>query len=102
MSSLPKDEIMKAGFDHPCRQTCSGWEQGQERGVFECESRAKELAERLEAVTICLEGRLSGSYQYVKQLDGSIKHEFIPDFATEHCEKARRALKNWNQGRDEG
>jgi hypothetical protein len=32
---MGNDEIMKAGFDHPCRQTCSGWRQGYERGVFE-------------------------------------------------------------------
>ena len=22
-------------FDHPCKQTCSGWEQGRERGIAE-------------------------------------------------------------------
>lgn len=27
------DEIAKAGFDHPCKQTCSGWTQGQIRGA---------------------------------------------------------------------
>jgi len=29
------DKIMAAGFDHPCRETCSGWAQGRERGLFE-------------------------------------------------------------------
>ena len=29
------DSIMRAGFDHPCRQTCSGWRQGRERGQWE-------------------------------------------------------------------
>ncbi len=75
---LPKDEIMKAGFDHPCRQTCSGWQQGRERGVFECESRAKELEKALEF--------------YGNEVNWS-------DYGTlvlEDCgEKARLALKNW-------
>lgn len=26
---------MEAGFDHPCKQTCSGWEQGRQRGRLE-------------------------------------------------------------------
>lgn len=26
------EKIMSAGFDHPCRQTCSGWKQGRMRG----------------------------------------------------------------------
>lgn len=25
-----------AGFDHPCKATCSGWKQGHERGVSKC------------------------------------------------------------------
>jgi hypothetical protein len=29
------DEFLKAGFDHPCKQTCSGWRQGRERGQHE-------------------------------------------------------------------
>lgn len=32
----PKHEpIYEAGFDHPCKQTCSGWKQGFERGQFD-------------------------------------------------------------------
>ena len=27
-----RDPFHKAGFDHPCRETCSGWKQGYERG----------------------------------------------------------------------
>ena len=39
------DKIMEAGFDHPCRQTCSGWKQGYERGQYETEKlkASKEL-----------------------------------------------------------
>lgn len=33
------DKIMNAGFDHPCKQTCSGWMQGHQRGVLEGKER---------------------------------------------------------------
>lgn len=26
-------KVMDSGFDHPCKQTCSGWQQGYDRGV---------------------------------------------------------------------
>lgn len=29
------EKIMEAGFDHPCRDKCSGWKQGFERGQLE-------------------------------------------------------------------
>lgn len=29
------DPLMAAGFDHPCKDTCSGWRQGYERGRYE-------------------------------------------------------------------
>lgn len=35
------DELLKRGFDHPCRQTCSGWQQGFDRGAAE---KDKEIA----------------------------------------------------------
>jgi hypothetical protein len=38
-----EEKIMEKGFDHPCRETCSGWKQGLERGVFD----SKEDIERL-------------------------------------------------------
>lgn len=25
-------KFLSSGFDHPCKQTCSGWQQGRERG----------------------------------------------------------------------
>lgn len=35
------DKLTKAGFDHPCKDTCSGWKQGYDRGVFT--ERARKL-----------------------------------------------------------
>lgn len=32
------DPILKAGFDHPCRETCSGWRQGFERGALDVDN----------------------------------------------------------------
>lgn len=28
-------KFVEKGFDHPCKQTCSGWKQGHERGHAE-------------------------------------------------------------------
>lgn len=38
------DEFTKAGFDHPCKQTCSGWQQGHDRGFTAAQS---EIGERV-------------------------------------------------------
>ena len=27
--------MLRKGINHPCRDTCSGWKQGKERGIFE-------------------------------------------------------------------
>lgn len=44
------DKIMEAGFDHPCRETCSGWVQGRERGIFDLR-RYKEFIIRVSQTT---------------------------------------------------
>jgi hypothetical protein len=36
-------ELMAKGFDHPCRGTCSGWEQGRQRGQYESDENLKHL-----------------------------------------------------------
>lgn len=45
------DQIMKQGFDHPCKGACSGWQQGFERGGYEArleiDTRWKPLTEKL-------------------------------------------------------
>jgi hypothetical protein len=35
----PDRKMLSGGFDHPCRQTCSGWEQGRMRGVFDLQEK---------------------------------------------------------------
>lgn len=32
-------------LDHPCKNTCSGWMQGYERGLYECREMIKEVEE---------------------------------------------------------
>ena len=51
------DSLFKAGFDHPCRETCSGWKQGYERGADTIQTRysalldaSKKLAEALRQI----------------------------------------------------
>jgi len=36
-------KLMAKGFDHPCRGTCSGWEQGRQRGQYESDENLKHL-----------------------------------------------------------
>lgn len=33
------DRFMEADVDHPCRETCSGWRQGRERGTYEAKQQ---------------------------------------------------------------
>jgi hypothetical protein len=40
------EKMVKAGFDHPCKETCSGWKQGYDRGAFEL-AIWKDLADRM-------------------------------------------------------
>lgn len=35
-------------FDHPCKQTCSGWEQGRQRGLLEGQDEIKHLRLEIE------------------------------------------------------
>lgn len=43
------EDALRAGFDHPCRETCSGWKQGRERGEFDAKERIAELEAELRA-----------------------------------------------------
>jgi len=42
------NEMSKAGFEHPCKETCSGWEQGYERGQSDERKRAANLIAAIE------------------------------------------------------
>lgn len=45
---MTKDEqLMAAGFDHPCKKTCSGWEQGRLRGEFDTIKEVRSLRTEL-------------------------------------------------------
>jgi hypothetical protein len=44
---ITEDKILEAGFDHPCKATCSGWEQGRLRGEHESVEKIKVLSEKL-------------------------------------------------------
>jgi hypothetical protein len=43
------DKALMAGFDHPCRRTCSGWQQGYERGFYEMNQASKSHYDELKA-----------------------------------------------------
>ena len=38
----PAEKMMGAGLDHPCKDKCSGWMQGYERGQFDLRATVKE------------------------------------------------------------
>ncbi len=55
------DKILEAGFDHPCRQTCSGWEQGRQRGTFDAnDHHSKFQRDKLEQAGLAEEFDLHG------------------------------------------
>jgi hypothetical protein len=47
--------ILEKGFDHPCKDTCSGWKQGFERGAFELEKLKAENEKQAEKILILRE-----------------------------------------------
>lgn len=74
------DKIMDAGFDHPCKDTCSGWEQGRMRG-----RREKVLAESNEWVCVgWMRSKMPGENAYCMFVnengphgEGGFKWEFL-------------------------
>ncbi len=56
---LQQDSALTAGFDHPCRQTCSGWTQGRERGRLDATRIAEDLLVAIEALSACMDYKLA-------------------------------------------
>ncbi len=57
------NKIMEAGFDHPCKQTCSGWQQGFERGAFDleaCQKRLEAAVRLLKVTNECFSDKADG------------------------------------------
>lgn len=55
------DPLFERGFDHPCKQTCSGWQQGYERGRDDLQKQNDELVELVIEFAKAIEP-LRGSY----------------------------------------
>lgn len=53
-----RDKIMEAGFDHPCRQTCSGWQQGYDRGMSDLKKDNTTMLEALNKIATLQSGSL--------------------------------------------
>lgn len=49
---MSDEKILEAGFDHPCRQTCSGWEQGRARGKYDTQPIIRALAEEIDQLKL--------------------------------------------------
>ena len=75
-----RDAVHTAGFDHPCRETCSGWQQGHDRGYDQalalCEKENQKLRDLLRECFTELRaanGRLC-ELECFHQLPGSVNH----------------------------
>lgn len=63
MSNIPKE------FNHPCKNTCSGWQQGFDRGLEQSAQRIAELEESLETVRNTLKLRHETAIMRAKRID---------------------------------
>lgn len=73
------DPALKAGLDHPCRETCSGWKQGRDRGLYDSQSRIVELEARylgaMKIYKLACEGRRAfrNSFREVREENNRLK-----------------------------
>jgi hypothetical protein len=75
---VTRDEELN--LDHPCKQTCSGWTQGYERGAAFERKRSEGLVKALESYAHLPDGRFNGPDDIYEDLGDT----------------ARKALKQWN------
>lgn len=74
-----REKAMKQGFDHPCRETCSGWRQGRERGRFDADLEwqtrmsglEKSFRDRINELKVAGWAAVCGWYE----ANGQIPHE---------------------------
>ena len=53
------DPLHKSGADHPCKGTCSGWQQGFDRGVDHVISIERKLNDRIIIATGFIESYIN-------------------------------------------
>lgn len=76
------NKMMAAGLDHPCRETCSGWEQGRLRGEFDMkQTYKKQVYDRL-----CVEN------ETLKKERDELRLQLNYDKATVVIENINRAM----------
>jgi peptidoglycan hydrolase CwlO-like protein len=56
-------------FDHPCKETCSGWKQGYEKGLKKAEEQISELTEHV--------ARLEKTLYYERDRAGQVKEDML-------------------------
>lgn len=84
----------KNKFDHPCRETCSGWKQGYERGMADanpCDTKSKEVTEDLTQVYVT-SGDEQDAKDCLKALDGE-------DFGVRPGARRRSFISGFHAGR---
>lgn len=65
-------EIKRLGFNHPCRETCSGWIQGYERGRYESSEEIEFLKK------ICLSFAAASKNKHTLLIVESLGHHYDP------------------------
>ncbi len=72
--------MKESDFDHPCKETCSGWRQGRERGVREGMERAAD---------ICIE-----TWKNASNINtDDIRTAFIQNSISHGCEASAKAIR---------
>lgn len=77
-------------FDHPCKQTCSGWQQGYERGKFD---GTKAITELYQPLVEALEWYANEEHWTIYYTEGS---------NGDYGNRARKALQEFKEKIGEG
>lgn len=89
---------MSAGIDHPCKNSCSGWRQGYEKGKDEGKERLEAIKEERDSIKASL---LNVRQEYIDQLtEARAEAEKYKNAWEVEKQEAARARKPW--GLDEG
>lgn len=81
-------------LDHPCRDTCSGWAQGYERGLEAAETKIGKLEHVLSSTRIESENRRVELLEMTKAIQKALAHCGHPD-AAEGCRLVIKTLRGF-------
>jgi predicted RNase H-like nuclease (RuvC/YqgF family) len=84
------------GLDHPCKETCSGWKQGKERGQLELAPQITALRNEVRILETCRKEAVKRFHKYRDQRDQFHEELILEREATkvliEACKKVDELL----------